>query len=310
MIDITLQRALLLKALMEALQKGAGVARSKIEEEQPDELRNQWTRANATPQTLARGLDGYAETVGRMLDEQVGLLPDTDLWRRIRAFALSGTDAAPPPSGPVVEPMPAALAELRHWVEGDARPHTLAEVAGCWYLFRLSSQTDPDKPEVTVSVLNIRPEAILRENGAKWTEFALFLHPERKGENSYRVNGICTPSGDHLHFLGLLDKRSSYYPSAMSFRYSPGGRLPVRQHNIDGLMFVTNSHGHQISAPVFARYAPHSDGWLREDYQTNRATMLQRLGSHPISELEDIFPADEYKRLIDKTAEGLIFEAD
>jgi len=318
-MDLQMQRAVLLKALMLVLHYEAEVDKSALEGEKAVSGKqpikgSEWTRFNATPGKLVKGLPWFTRVVDKELKEHQSALPEGELWAQIRAFALGEPIPAPPdaPQGEVA--LPRVLDELQHWEERH-RMHTLAEMGGCWFLFRLHSQADKSRPPVTVTVLSILPEAELRRRNTKWTEFTLFPPPDVVDEfgkqvvHEYRIKGICKPMGDHLHFLGLLDKVDANYPTALALQYPRGGTNPERKTQADGLMYVTNSKSKQISAPVFARYIEGSGTWDTDEYNKQKPILLARRGSHPPEDIADIFPPEEYERLRKETAKGTVFEA-
>lgn len=306
MLDPSVQRAILLKAIMEALQKTRGLTQADFYRGKPERLHGPWHRFNAASDTLKAGVDTYTTTVSAMLEEHADALPDDPLWNDIIAFALGRTSALSAADTRV----PLALDKLTMWRAPADREHTLSEMGGLWYLFRLSSRSDPKTPEVTVSVLNIRPQSYYAEKESAWTEFVLYLHPNRTRDPIIRVEGICYQYSVQLHFLGLLDSQNSALPTAMVLHYNKGGRLPERRDRTEGLLFVTNSHSQQVSAPVEAVWIPESDIWGPEQYKVEKDKFLARLGSFPQDKVADIFPADAYQALIKRSREALVFEAD
>ena len=299
------QRAILLKAVMEALQKANGVHQSTLIGDKPEELRRRFWAFNANRDALAEGLAPYAATVAQDTAAEIEALSADPLWKQIIDFAVHGNrrDVG---SNQIPQP----LAPLRQWTSFHERKPTLAEMGGCWWLFRLSStKLNPDSPEVTVSLLNIRPEAYYESNGGAWMEYALFFHSDIEGDDGARVDGICYHDNLQLYFLGFLEDRSRPLPTTMVLRYRMGGSRQIT-HRVATkvLLFVTNSQSRQISAPVVAVYIPKSDEWFGDKYQHEKSERLKRLGSHAHNKVSDILPIKDYQDLVERGRE-LIFDA-
>ncbi len=303
-MDREVQRAILQKALMMALHETVGIEQATLSADKPEKLRGPWFRFNASADTLKRGADIYARTLQSLLAKHGDGLPDDALWTQIVEFAVN--DRSPEALG---TPIPDNLAPLRHWGQNTNRDHTLSELAGMWWVFRLSTKANaPEEREVTVSLLNIPPNASYRGDDGEWINFSLFLHPPGEDDFHYRVDGVCYPQHLHLHFIGLLDRTGSALPTAMSLHYDPGGRYPQRRTRSTGLLFVTNSHSQQVSAPVVALHVQGSDRWDEKAYLKNREELLRRLGSFPQAEIADICGRSNYDTLLEPSKSYLVFE--
>jgi hypothetical protein len=264
-----------------------------------------FVRFNAAQDTLIAHLPHYVDEVGKRIDEDRSALPQGPLWDEIIAFALGRLSPSPSP-GPQI---PGALESLAKWKNPEDRDHTLAEMGGLWYIYRLSSGSQGDNPELTVSLLNIRPHNFYRKKPSEWTEFALYLHPSRPGDPVMRVEGICYQYAAQLHFVGLLDSSGSALPTAMVLHYTKGGRYPERRYQTDGLLFVTNSHNQQISAPIEAVWIPGSHAWTDEEYEAGKQEARQKLGPFSHDEVRDLLPEAKYRSLITRSRDAMVFEA-
>lgn len=303
-MDRDVQRAILLKALMMALHKTAGIEQQAFTDDKKQHLKGAWFRFNASTDTLKLGTGDYAKTLQDLLAQHGDSLPDDPLWAQIVDFAVHDRVPDAPEA-----PIPDSLAPLRHWGRNTNRDHTLSELGGLWWVFRLSTKSNaPDEREVTVSLLNIPPRRAYEDDEGEWINFSLFLHPPGEDDFHYRVDGICYPQHLHLHFIGLLDRTGSALPTAMSLHYDPGGRYPQRRARSTGLLFVTNSHSQQVSAPVVAIHIPGSDHWDKEAYLTNRVELLRRLGSFPQAAISDICSRPTYDTLLERSESYLVFE--
>jgi hypothetical protein len=305
-METSVQRAILLKALMEALQKTTGVKQADFRNGKPDDLQGHFTRFDANPHTLSKGLPHYLEQVRGLLDAHPGTLPVDPIWEMVRDYVYG--DAA---SVQRAAPIPPALSGFARWNQSHRRSHYLQELGGCWFIFRLSSKTDIEDPEIAVALLNLRTLGWYQDRHNPWTEFTLFVHQEGAGDPTGRIDGICMQYHTNMHFVGLLDREESPLPTALALHYEPGGsRSLKRREATEGLIFGANSHGRQVSAPIVALHISESDCWDTGEYTAKRAPFEARIKTHKYADVRDILPEDQFEALKRRTQESLVFQAD
>lgn len=305
-METRVQRAILLKALMEALNKTKGMEQAVFQQGKAENLRGHFTRFNANAHTLNVGLDSYLETVRAKIDGVGDALPSDPIWQLVKSYVYG--DAA---DSQKAMPVPGPLNQLAGWNQLRQRPHHIKEMGGCWYLCRLSTGCDLDDPEFAVSLLNIKTADYYQGRADPWTEFALFLHQETADDPTTRIDGICFQYHTNLHLIGLLDKDNSPVPTAIALRYEPGSvRSPKRRLACEGVLFGVNSHGRQISAPLVAAFVPGSDEWPAAEYRDRRAALEKNVGTKSgRTGLNGIIPASLTDTLLKTHSEYFVFQA-
>jgi hypothetical protein len=304
-MDSRAQRAILLKALMEALNKTRSVQQADFRNEDDKRVGGHFSRFNATEASLSQGLDPYLKMVKARFDGDPTALPSDPIWALVRDYVYGEAG-----DGHGAAPVPPALFGIEGWNQAQRRGLYLREMGGCWFIFRLSTDATLDDPEVAVALLSIRTQGWYTGDNNPWTEFILIVHQEGDGNPRGRIEGVCMQYHTHLHFVGLLDRETSPIPTAMALRYEPGGsKNYMRREATDGLIFGANSHGRQISAPIDAIFVKGSDSWANDDYRLRRAEYEKRISTHHYKDIADILPKDRFEALVQRTRDSLVFQA-
>jgi len=270
-LDEDVQRAILLKAIMEALSKSSGMMQAEYHDDLDNDIKVAFTRYNARPEILRKGLSAYIPKVRDQLATHGKALPTDGLWKAVVDFALDGVSPEP-----TEERLPAALSSLDLWSKKHWRDRTLAEMGGSWWVFRPATKRGTDDREVTVSFLNIRPSHFYDRQPSEWMEFALFIPPKEDHDPHPKIEGICLPHADQLHFLGLLDRTPQYsLPATMVLHYVSGGQKTGVRHRVktNGLVYVTNKEGKQVGAPITAFFIEGSQHWTGRRTRTWRVSV-------------------------------------
>lgn len=298
---------------MEAMSRSSvGASESAIRQStfyagvKEERFKEHWWRYNAPRDLLRDGMPEYVRRVGEVLEQNPQPLFEDPLWERILQFALYDNGDESPTT------LPGALSRLQNWRvngagrAGSERHDVTRDMAGCWYVFRLTSKRTEER-EVTVSLLNILPEVYYEDFPSHSIEFSLTSRAE--GDDPLvKVNGVCRHHVDQLHFIGVLAKRSAE-PTAMALHYEDGDVRDGHRKSSKGVLFTTNSKRKQIAAPVVAVFIEGSDKWRGTDYDARKADLLERLGHFEATELSEIMPDWVYPHLLERSQKEMVYES-
>lgn len=288
-MDRSVSRAIVLKAVLEFLQKERGVGHTVLFEGVPEEYRGAFTRVNATADVLKRGLQPWLKTAAPHLDA-LRAIDDPLLPILIRyasdgelpaAYQAQAADTAPP-EFPIGE-----------WRQPLLKDQIIRELSGTWRVFRLSAQRVSDsadsEPMVDHCLLTIRPKSYYAANPSAWTHFSMWQKEEQEDFSCkvVRTDGVCMHH-HNLYLTGLLDRIRANIPCSVMLKHQLGGRRNAEHaEQLFGIAFMTNSKGQHTAAHVDAIYEPGSAGWSEADFRARRSALLKQLGSRPLQEFSD-----------------------
>lgn len=293
-MDSAVSRAIILKAILEYLQKERGIAHSELYESVPVDYRGPFTRANATEEVLRKGLrhwiaaiEPYADALKDMADPVLPLLV---------AFARSGELPPPaPPDFPIAE-----------WRQPLLKDQIIRELGGTWHVFRLSAHLDSGgDPMVNQTILGIAPRSHYADKPSDWTHFAMWQQEDYPDAPSrvVRIDGVCMHHVN-LHMMGLLDRVRANIPTVMMFRHQLGGRRPVGHvAEMTGIALMTNSAGKQTAAHVEAIFHKDSETWSNDEFRERRQTLLLSVGSRSRKDYAHLLSEQRYEKLRRLSAE-------
>ncbi|RYG83963.1 MAG: hypothetical protein EON59_13570 [Alphaproteobacteria bacterium] len=244
-------------------------------------------------------MSAYIETVSEILAETPLSFLDDPLWKAVKDFAVSDIAFT---GGECAIPRP--MAPLRKWTPFVLRDRAFDEIAGCWWIFSLTGTgTQNANPGVAVSLLNIRPKSFHDSQKSDALEFLLFLGGLQPEMELSRIEGVCHHYNQQLYLMGFLDRDGKPFPASMVLGWDPGGRISSHWERTSGALFMPNSLGQQITAPITAIYIEGSSAWEGDVYHSKRKECFQRLGPHAHRVVADILPEPIYQSLVERMHE-------
>lgn len=289
-MDSAVSRAIVLKAILEYLQKERGITHHELYESVPIDYRGPFTRANATEEVLRKGLRHWIAAIEPHADALKDMAVTDPVLPLLVAFARSGELPPPaPPDFPIAE-----------WRQPLLKDQIVRELGGTWHVFRLSAQRDSSgDPMVNQTILGIAPRSHYAHEPSDWTHFSMWQQEDHPDAPSrvVRIDGVCMHHVN-LHMMGLLDRVRANIPTVMMFRYQLGGRRSSDHvAEMTGVALMTNSAGKQTAAHVEAIFQKGSEAWSNDDFRKHRQTLLLSVGSRSRKEYAHLLSEQKYEKL-------------
>jgi len=287
--DFTHERALILKSVLTFVAGLDDQAIETLSKLAPHADVRAFMRLNAGPTTLSANFVYVRDALQDYLIKRPGL----SLPAEIRTLVTSLERALPKQAN---APFFLSASGIGDYLASDPKPGFLPNYAGCWRVFRYSS--DALRTSINQCFLNIRPERVLRRDGRRAPQFSFYYREGRLRLDDIpgKITGFVFPIVDRVTFIGRRDSEKNPQVFTMVLpaperRLSapPDGGMP-RVTRAWGLMMGPNASTEHTASFCYALRLDKSETWDETTYHERRLDELAAVGSHEL-------PADRTQAL-------------